>query len=131
MSRSLSPCRDQSPQAVAALHRDAQFGNGEIATAGQMLAGARSALKTAPKDAFKWSMVMMLLGPRPSRRKIGAELSVAPLGHSSQTKATKHMDAVRENTVSLEAAAMRTMIQEVRAPPVPTGCAAGCQPPCR
>ena len=51
--------------------------------AGQMLAGARSALKTAVKDAFTWSMVLMPKGPT---GKIGAELSVAPMGLSSQTR---------------------------------------------
>ena len=64
-------------------YADAQFGNGEIAMAGQMLAGARSALKTAAKDAFTWSMVLMPRGPG---GKIGAELSVAPMGLSSQTR---------------------------------------------
>jgi ABC-type glycerol-3-phosphate transport system substrate-binding protein len=64
-------------------YADAQFGSGEIAMAGQMLAGARSALKTAAKDAFTWSMVMMPKGPT---GKIGAELSVAPMGLSSQTR---------------------------------------------
>jgi len=93
-------CTADTPQALQAIqwhwelwHRrqvmhpkayaDPQFGNGEIAMAGQMLAGARSALKTASKDAFKWSMVMMPKGPT---GKIGAELSVAPMGLSTQTK---------------------------------------------
>ena len=93
-------CTADTPQALQAIqwhwelwHRrqvmhpkayaDPQFGNGEIAMAGQMLAGARSALKTASMDAFKWSMVMMPKGPT---GKIGAELSVAPMGLSTQTK---------------------------------------------
>ncbi|MDQ3701633.1 MAG: extracellular solute-binding protein [Chloroflexota bacterium] len=95
-------CTAETPQALQAVqwhwelwHRrqvmhpkpytDAQFGNGEIVMAGQMLAGARSGLKTAAKDAFKWDMVMMPKGPS---GKIGAELSVAPVGLSAQTKAT-------------------------------------------
>jgi ABC-type glycerol-3-phosphate transport system substrate-binding protein len=93
-------CTADTPQALQAVqwhwelwHRrqvmhpkayaDAQFGSGEIAMAGQMLAGARSALKTAAKDAFTWSMVLMPRGPA---GKLGAELSVAPVGLSSQTR---------------------------------------------
>lgn len=93
-------CLADSPQALQAVqwhwdlwHRkqvmhpkvyaDAQFGSGEIVMAGQMLAGARSALKTASKDAFKWSMVLM---PKSPAGKVGAELSVAPMGLAGQTK---------------------------------------------
>lgn len=64
-------------------YTDTQFGNAEIAMAGQMLAGGRSGLKSASRDAFKWNMVMMPKGPT---GKIGAELSVAPMGLSSQSK---------------------------------------------
>jgi ABC-type glycerol-3-phosphate transport system substrate-binding protein len=67
----------------AKAYADADFGNGSMAMAGQMLAGARSALRNAVKDAFKWSMVAMPKGPT---GKFGAELSVAPIGLSSQSK---------------------------------------------
>jgi multiple sugar transport system substrate-binding protein len=97
-------CTADTPQALQAVqwhwelwHRkqvalvkpyaDADFGNGTVAMVGQMLAGARSGLKNASKDAFKWSMVMMPKGPT---GRIGAELSVAPMGMSSQTKAADH-----------------------------------------
>ena len=73
--------------APAKAYADADFGNGTVVMMGQMLAGARSALKNASKDAFKWSMVMMPKGPS---GKIGAELSVAPMGMSSQTKVADH-----------------------------------------
>jgi multiple sugar transport system substrate-binding protein len=93
-------CTADSPQALQAIqwhwelwHRRqvmstkpfsaADFGNGSNIMAGQMLAGARSDLKNASKDAFKWSMVLMPKGPT---GKIGAELSVAPTGLSSQSK---------------------------------------------
>lgn len=64
-------------------YTDTQFGNAEIVMAGQMLAGGRSGLKSASRDAFKWNMVMMPKGPT---GKIGAELSVAPMGLSRQSK---------------------------------------------
>jgi ABC-type glycerol-3-phosphate transport system substrate-binding protein len=69
--------------AIPKAYADADFGNGAVAMAGQMLAGARSALKTAAKDAFKWSMVAMPKGPT---GKFGAEVSVAPVGLSSKTR---------------------------------------------
>ncbi|MBI3973769.1 MAG: extracellular solute-binding protein [Chloroflexi bacterium] len=93
-------CVADSPQALQAVqwhwdlwHRkevmpakafaNADFGNGSVAMAGQMLAGARSGLRDAVKDGFKWSMVAMPKGPT---GKFGAELSVAPVALNSKTR---------------------------------------------
>ena len=65
----------------------ADFGNGTAAMAGQILAGERSAIKNAVNGAFKWSMITMPKGPT---GKFGAEVSVAPIGLSSQSKVADH-----------------------------------------
>jgi ABC-type glycerol-3-phosphate transport system substrate-binding protein len=94
-------CVADSPQALQAVqwhwdlwHRrevmpvkafaNADFGNGSVAMVGQQLVSARSGLGTAVKDAFKWTMVTMPKGPT---GVFGADLSVAPVGLNSQTKA--------------------------------------------
>ena len=61
----------------------ADFGNGTVAMAGQILAGERSAIKNAVNNAFQWSMIPMPKGPT---GKFGAEVSVAPIGLNSQSK---------------------------------------------
>jgi ABC-type glycerol-3-phosphate transport system substrate-binding protein len=53
---------------------------------GQMLAGARSNIKNAVKDGFRWSMVMMPNGPT---GKIGADTSIAPISLNSKAQ---HVD---------------------------------------
>jgi multiple sugar transport system substrate-binding protein len=59
------------------------FGSGTVAMGGQMLAGARSNVRNAVKDAFRWGMVMMPKGPT---GKIGADTSIAPISLNTRTK---------------------------------------------
>jgi multiple sugar transport system substrate-binding protein len=59
------------------------FGSGGVAMVGQMLAGARGGLRQAVNNAFKWSMLPLPKGPT---GKIGAELSVAPVGLNARTR---------------------------------------------
>jgi ABC-type glycerol-3-phosphate transport system substrate-binding protein len=68
------------PKSVA----PADFGNRAVAMAGQMLAGARSNVRNAVKDAFRWGMVMMPRGPTGT---IGADASIAPVSLNTRTKA--------------------------------------------
>jgi multiple sugar transport system substrate-binding protein len=60
------------------------FGDGKVAMLGQMLAGQRSEIRTAVKDAFKWDMVLMPKGPT---GRLGADLSIAPVTLNSKAKA--------------------------------------------
>jgi ABC-type glycerol-3-phosphate transport system substrate-binding protein len=93
-------CLADSPQALQAMqwhwdlwHRrqvlavkpaaPADFGNGAIAMAGQMLAGARANVRNAVKEAFEWSMVLMPKGPT---GKLGADTSLAPVSLNARTK---------------------------------------------
>ena len=94
-------CLADTPQALAAMewhwdlwHRKqvmaikpatpAEFGNGNIAMAGQFLAGDRGSFRTAVKDSFKWSTLLLPKGPT---GKIGADLSVAPLSINAKARA--------------------------------------------
>jgi ABC-type glycerol-3-phosphate transport system substrate-binding protein len=60
------------------------FGDAKVAMLGQMLAGQRSDVKNAAKDAFKWDMVLMPKGPT---GRLGADLSIAPVTLHSTAKA--------------------------------------------
>jgi multiple sugar transport system substrate-binding protein len=92
-------CLADSPQALAAMqwhwelwHRKQvmaikpatpdDFGRGAIAMAGQMLAGARGNIRTAVKDSFRWSMILLPRGPT---GRLGADLSVAPVSLNART----------------------------------------------
>jgi ABC-type glycerol-3-phosphate transport system substrate-binding protein len=61
----------------------ADFGESTVAMAGQMLAGARSNVKNAVKEVFRWSMVMMPKGPS---GRIGADTSIAPMSLNAKTR---------------------------------------------
>lgn len=74
--------RKQVAQPTALAFPD--FGSGAVAMLGQILAGERSAIKAAVNNNFKWSIVAMPKGPT---GKFGAEVSVAPIGLNSQSKA--------------------------------------------
>ncbi|MDQ3702872.1 MAG: extracellular solute-binding protein [Chloroflexota bacterium] len=60
------------------------FGQGQIAMAGQKLAGARGGIRDAAKDSFRFSLALMPPGPT---GKHGAILSVAPVGLNSRAGA--------------------------------------------
>jgi ABC-type glycerol-3-phosphate transport system substrate-binding protein len=62
----------------------ADFGEGKVAILGMMLAGQRSNVKAAVKDAFQWDMVLMPKGPT---GRLGADTSIAPVTLNSKAKA--------------------------------------------
>jgi len=49
-----------------------------------MLAGDRGAVRSAVKDSFKWSLILLPKGPT---GRLGADLSVAPMGLNAAAKA--------------------------------------------
>ncbi|MGH2368713.1 MAG: ABC transporter substrate-binding protein [Chloroflexota bacterium] len=61
----------------------ADFGTGTVAMLGMMLAGQRSTVRTAVKDAFRWTMVLLPKGPT---GKLGADTSIAPISLNARTK---------------------------------------------
>jgi ABC-type glycerol-3-phosphate transport system substrate-binding protein len=60
------------------------FASGVVAMGGGLLAGNRSAVHTAVQNNFRWSMLPMPRGPS---GKLGAILTVAPIGMNRQSKA--------------------------------------------
>jgi multiple sugar transport system substrate-binding protein len=92
-------CLADTPQALAAMewhwdlwHRrhvanpepsnGPDFGSGKYVMAGSEQGGNRASYNNAAKGAFKWSLILMPRGPT---GKLGADLSVDPMGLNART----------------------------------------------